>query len=271
MNYHDGHIHTPYCPHGSADPLKAYAEAAIKKGFSAISFMEHAPLPNSFTDPVPEQDSAMSYSALENYLKDCEHVKKEYQQHINILTGLEVDYIAGYEEETTTFLNLWGPYLDDSILSVHFLTLDHRTYSCIDYSKENFQTFLKQAGSLENVYQCYYQTLIQAASSNLGAYKPERLGHMTLVRKFQQAFPRNFSDAGMIENVLAAVKDNKMSLDLNGAGLYKTDCQEVYPPKCAADEAKRKGIKLVYGSDAHASKAVGQGSDLIIPWIDAAW
>ncbi|GEL07331.1 histidinol-phosphatase HisJ [Salisediminibacterium halotolerans] len=267
MNRHDGHIHTPYCPHGSRDSLKSYVENAVFQGFAAISFMEHAPLPESFNDPAPTKDSAMTLHSLDNYLQDCERIKEEYQEHIKILTGLEVDYIAGYENETATFLNQWGPRLDDSILSVHFLTLDSRSYSCIDYSKDTFQTFLTEAGSLEKVYQCYYNTLIQAASADLGAYKPARLGHMTLIRKFQNAFPRKFSDTAMIENVLETVENHGMSLDINGAGLYKPDCREVYPPKYVVETAKKRGIQLVYGSDAHTATAVGQGSGVISPWI----
>ena len=46
--------------------------------------------------------------------------EKEYDGQISILTGLETDFITGYEEETAAFLNTYGPSLDDGILSVHF-------------------------------------------------------------------------------------------------------------------------------------------------------
>lgn len=49
----DGHIHTPYCPHGTLDPIHLYIEKAIQNGFREISFTEHAPLPSNFIDPTP--------------------------------------------------------------------------------------------------------------------------------------------------------------------------------------------------------------------------
>ena len=63
----DGHIHTPFCPHGTKDALEAYVEKALSLGFQEISFTEHAPLPEGFIDPTPEQDSSMDIEQLEDY------------------------------------------------------------------------------------------------------------------------------------------------------------------------------------------------------------
>ena len=41
----DGHIHTPFCPHGTKDSFEEYIEKALSLGFKEISFTEHAPLP----------------------------------------------------------------------------------------------------------------------------------------------------------------------------------------------------------------------------------
>ncbi|HHY21833.1 MAG TPA: PHP domain-containing protein, partial [Bacilli bacterium] len=58
MIFHDGHVHTPFCPHGSKDELEEYVLRAIELGLTGLTFTEHAPLPLSFEDPTPEQDSA---------------------------------------------------------------------------------------------------------------------------------------------------------------------------------------------------------------------
>jgi histidinol-phosphatase (PHP family) len=50
-----------------------------------------------------------------------------------------------------------------------------------------------------------------------------------------------------------------MELDLNAAGLFKPDCQELYPPPWILQEAIQRKIPFVYGSDAHSVKGVGQG------------
>ena len=46
----DGHIHSPYCPHGSKDSFDDYINEAIKKGIKEITFTEHLPVPNNFMD-----------------------------------------------------------------------------------------------------------------------------------------------------------------------------------------------------------------------------
>jgi histidinol-phosphatase (PHP family) len=50
-----------------------------------------------------------------------------------------------------------------------------------------------------------------------------------------------------------------MEIDLNAAGLFKPDCQEIYPPSWILLEAIQRKIPLVYGSDAHSVQGVGQG------------
>lgn len=254
----NGHIHTPYCPHGTKDPLESYVERAILLGFSEISFTEHAPLPKGFIDPTPEQDSSMHIDELENYLQDIERVKEKYKNRIKINAGLEVDFIEGYEEEIKSFLNYYGDKLDDSILSVHFLK-DNETYECLDYSPEVFQKMIHQYGSIEKVYEKYFYTLLQSIQADLGPYKPKRIGHITLVRKFQKKFPIEHEYKEELVQVLLAMKEKGYELDYNGAGTKKPLCREPYPPLWVVKEAMKLHIPLVYGSDAHQVKELDQG------------
>ena len=60
----DGHIHSPYCPHGSSDSFEQYIKKAIEVGVKVMTFTEHLPLPKNFNDPSPENDSAMSEEHL---------------------------------------------------------------------------------------------------------------------------------------------------------------------------------------------------------------
>ena len=94
LNY-DGHIHTPFCPHGSDDPFEAYIERAIALGLTGITFTEHAPLPPSFNDPTPEQDSAMDRHDLPAYITILNKLKEKYNDKIAIHIGLELYYIDG--------------------------------------------------------------------------------------------------------------------------------------------------------------------------------
>ncbi len=261
---HAGHVHTPYCPHGTIDALADYCEAAIRLGIKGITFSEHAPLPPSFSDPTPSKDSAMERKQLERYVEEIERLKQEYAGKLTILTGLEVDYIEGYEEETTAFLKEIGPHLDDSILSVHFLKIDS-SYICIDYSPEAFAEAVRSLGSVDDVYRQYFATVARSIEADLGRYKPKRIGHITLVRKFRKQFEPSASFEREIANLLALIKKHSYELDYNGAGVVKPLCGETYPCETIAERAAQLGIPLVYGSDAHQVKALMSGVKELSP------
>lgn len=246
----DGHIHTPYCPHGTMDSFHLYIEKAIQHDFHEITFTEHAPLPANFIDPTPNQDSGMNITKLESYLSELDDLKKQYKKDIIISCGLEIDFISGYEQETMSFLNTYGKYLDDSILSVHFLKFQN-DYTCIDFSKSTYLSFIQQVGNPIAVYKLYYKTLMNSITSNLGIYKPKRIGHITLVHKFQHALNEKVDDHEEIVSILKEMKYQQLELDVNSAGLSKPYCLESYPPTVYINMAKQLGIPIVFGSDAH--------------------
>ncbi|MED3662540.1 histidinol-phosphatase HisJ [Ureibacillus terrenus] len=260
----DGHIHTPFCPHGTADPLEQYIEKAIQHRFTDITFTEHAPLPGNFTDPTPEKDSGMKPELLSTYIETLEQLKRKYKNDINIHIGLEVDFIAGFEEETKNFLDQIGPRLDDAILSVHFLKWNDE-YVCIDYSETEFMKFAEKVGNVEAVYDLYYDTVIQSIEADLGQFKPRRIGHPTLVHKFQHAHNILVEDEHRIKEVLNKMKEFGFELDVNSAGLSKKYCREPYPPFPMIEYAKSIRLPLVFGSDAHSVKDLHQHYEKIFP------
>lgn len=257
----DGHVHTPFCPHGTEDPISAYVERALELGYSEITFAEHAPLPKGFTDPTPSMDSAMRLEDLEGYFAALEEVKRSYKGRIKINLGLEVDFIEGFESETKAFLDEYGRHLDDSILSVHFLKLPNGRYDCLDYSPGTFGAMLEQYGSVKNLHLHYYLTVLKSVQSDLGTSKPGRIGHITLANKFQLKYPLKESLGEEVSEILTEIARREYELDYNGAGTAKPLCREPYPPDWIAGKAKLLGIQLVYGSDAHQVKELGQGLD----------
>ena len=258
----DGHIHTPFCPHGTQDPLEEYIEKAIQHGFTHISFTEHAPLPSSFTDPTPDKDSGMDAGLMEDYIAQLQELKLHYKNKIHVNIGLEVDYIEGYEKETSIFLNHYGPQLDDAILSVHFL-LHEGSYTCIDFSQEEYLRFAQEVGGIQAMYDLYYQTVRKSISADLGPYKPKRIGHPTLIHKFQLAHNEKVEDDEQIKAVLQLMQQQGYELDFNSAGLSKPLCREPYPPYHLVDYAKSIGLHYVFGSDAHLVKDLHQHYDTI--------
>ncbi|MBM7660523.1 histidinol-phosphatase (PHP family) [Bacillus mesophilus] len=260
----DGHIHTPFCPHGTKDSFEHYIEKAIGLGFKEISFTEHAPLPINFNDPTPLKDSSMRLEHLDSYFETITQLKERYSNQIKINRGLEVDYIEGYEDEIRSFLLKYGPLIDDSILSVHFLKKD-TSYYCMDYSPDAFGEMITIFGSVEHIYKSYYETVLKSIHSDLGLFKPKRIGHLTLAHKFQKKFPVQHSFEQEIREILVNMKEKQLQLDYNGAGINKPLCKEPYPPHWVIKEAITLSIPLVYGSDAHQVKDLHQGIDYLYP------
>lgn len=256
----DGHIHTPYCPHGTKDSFHDYIARALALGYKEITFTEHAPLPINFEDTTPTKDSAMAFDCIEAYLHNLDKIKHEYRGELKINVGLEIDYIEGFEKEISQFLNHYGPYLDDAILSVHFLKHDGQ-YDCLDYSPEVFANMVERYNTIDAIYKRYYKTVLKSVLADLGPYKPKRIGHITLVHKFQKKFPGTRSFVPEITELLQAIKAQGYELDYNGAGTAKPLCREPYPPDWVVDKAVSMGIPLIYGSDAHQKKDLNQGKE----------
>lgn len=260
----DGHIHTPFCPHGSKDCFEMYIEKAIENNFTHISFTEHAPLPPSFDDPTPDKDCGMDQKLLQSYFESLKTLKLQYKNQININIGLEIDYISGFEQQTKQFLNNFGPLLDDAILSVHFLQWENE-YCCIDFSKEVYLDFANKVGGINNLYELYYKTVRDSITADLGPYKPRRIGHPTLIHKFQHAHKQSINDDEQIKSIFHLMKEQNYEMDFNSAGLSKPLCKEPYPPLHLFDYAKSIGLHCVFGSDAHTAKDLHQHYHILFP------
>jgi len=260
----DGHTHTEFCPHGSREATELFIQRAIELGFETYSLTEHPPLPVHFRDPAPDRSCGMVPQDLEPYLNHAKELSVRFSHQIVVKVGLEVDFIPGFEGEIRHLLDQAGSELRDSVLSVHFLP-GKEGWRCIDYSAEDFkQGLLDIYGSIESVHEAYWLTVKQAVEADLGPFKPRRIGHLSLVHKFQKKFP--LQDPKRFQpdvcEILDRIQAKGMELDLNAAGLFKPDCQEFYPPPWILREALQRKIPFVYGSDAHSVNGVGQGFEL---------
>lgn len=251
----DGHIHSPYCPHGTKDAFEEYVERAIEIGLEEMTFTEHLPLPTGFKDPSPEDDSAMKIDKLNSYINDVKAIKEKYADKIKINVGLEVDYIEGYEEYTRDILNEVGEELDDAILSVHIIKVDDE-YHCVDYNPEEFIKLAHRLGGIDNLYSKYYQSVKKAINSDLGKFKPKRIGHLNLVRKFNQVHPHDYSKNKDLLELIKLIKDENYEVDYNISGLRKNDCKEPYLHGDLLDLIKEHDIPMVFGTDSHCADEI---------------
>jgi histidinol-phosphatase (PHP family) len=121
---------------------------------------------------------------------------------------------------------------------------------------------MRYYGSYEQIQLEYYRVIKEALKSELGPYKPNRIGHLTLCNKFQCRFNPKKEVAEDVKKSIIDILDYmaryNYSLDVNTAGLYKEYCGEIYPSPWIVDNAYKLGIQLVYGSDSHAVADVGR-------------
>ncbi|MGL5693488.1 MAG: histidinol-phosphatase HisJ, partial [Peptostreptococcaceae bacterium] len=250
------------CPHGSNDTIEEYINKALEIGLDEITFTEHLPLPKNFVDPSPENDSAMDMESLDKYIEEVQSLKSKYKDKIKINVGVEVDYIEGYESEIKELLDQYGEYFDDSILSVHMLNINDGYY-LIDYSKDEFKNISNMLSGVSNVYYKYYKTVKKAVSADLGKYKPKRIGHINLVRKFNNIFPYNYENNIVLEELLIQIKEKGYELDYNVSGLFKEDCNETYIDGPLLKLIKKYDIPMVFGSDSHSVSHMDEVASIV--------
>lgn len=257
----DGHLHTPFCPHGSTDPLQAYVEQALARGIKTLTFTEHAPFPARFLDPTPDKDSAMSVESLPLYIEAIQTLKRSYPE-LDIRLGLEIDYLPGCESETLAIFEPYADVLDETILSKHFLLVDGELLP-VDFSAESFDTLVHRVGSFEEVMRRYYTALEAGLAFPWERLKVDRIGHIDLPIKYQTNYVWDRSNVQTEQSLLLQTMAARgFGLDLNTAGQRKPECGQPYAIDVAS-EAAGLGIPFVLGSDAHIAKDVGAGFENI--------
>ncbi|CAK1228355.1 histidinol-phosphatase HisJ [Fructobacillus evanidus] len=262
----DGHTHTRFSHHGSQEPLDLYLERAIELGFTDYVVTEHAPLPDAFlaayTGPrSQDDDSAMLASELTAYKAEVARVKEKYGNQIRIHQGFEVDYLPGYEAETKAFLQENANWIDEIVLSVHFLRNSSGLIGPIDYDTDQLKQFFPvELQNPQVLFNKYVTAVQQSIEFDTGLSTPVRIGHITLIRKFQKYF--GFPDFDQenqrkITAILTSILAKGYELDVNAAGLRKEFCGESYPDAKILRQAVELQVPMTYGSDAHAVADLG--------------
>ncbi|HLE61198.1 MAG TPA: histidinol-phosphatase HisJ family protein [Thermoanaerobaculaceae bacterium] len=240
----DTHIHTSRCGHaGGRD--EEYVEAAIAGGLAAVALTDHAP----FYWLSPERRDprlAMASEDLPRYVEEVLALAARYRGQIEVLLGLEADYIAGREE---VLVRLLEAYPFDVVLgSVHFLDgwlVDApSSLARLDQGQEE----------VDRVWARYAELLIAAAGSGLF----DVLTHLDLPKKFGHRPSLPF--AGRQSEIVAAVAASSCAVELSSAG-RRRPVEEDYPAPDLQRELASAGVAFVLSSDAHAPAEVGFGFD----------
>lgn len=245
------HTHTRYCD-GNGTPQEI-AEAALTKRFTHLGFSSHAPVPF-------QTDWTMPAGFLAAYLKDARRVQKEFRNRMQILVGLEVDYIPEMVSPTSPRTVSLG--LDYTIGSVHFLgTLQDGLHWTVDGPPEELERGIAESfgGSVRKALERYFHLVSEMVLS----HPPDIVGHLDLVKKNNQ-HDRFFSEEetwyrSLIGECLAAVASSSCLIEVNTGGMTRGFLKTPYPSEWVLRECLKRNIPIVLNSDSHHASHLDGG------------
>lgn len=238
----DTHTHTARCGHaGGRD--EEYVQRALACGLNAIAVTDHLPLywlPASQRDPT----LAMAEEELPRYVEAVLALQERFRGQIEVLLGVEADYVAGHEEALALLLERY-PF-DVVLGSVHWVG-----EWWVD-APSSLPRYRKGQEEVDRIWADYAEALVAVAGSGLF----DVLTHLDLPKKFGFRPSRPF--AGLQDEVVAAVAASGCAVEVSSAGRRKP-VGEDYPSRELLAALLGRGVPLVLSSDAHAPAEVGWG------------
>lgn len=127
------HVHTRRCKHAEDIADEAYVRRAIELGSKRIVFTDHAPFPgNPF-------GNRMDIEELPEYIATISELKEKYKESIEVLCGLEVEYLPSFDDYIRVLKEMDG--MDLLILGQHLYELPDKpmewSFSLEDMSEEH--------------------------------------------------------------------------------------------------------------------------------------
>jgi len=263
FSYHGGHS-GEFCGHAKGK-LEPVVQRAIEAGFTHYGLSEHCP---RYRDQDLYSDEAalgMTPASLlatfRQYIDEAFMLRERYADRIQVLVGFETerlppgDWLARMRE-----LRALAPF-EYVIGSVHDVD-----GVWVDYKREVTEQLAEQVGGRARLQARYFD----AVADMVRALKPEVVGHIDLIRKFEgpdasidpAAWPH-------LEAALEAVRDAGAALDVN-CGAARRGLSPVYPLPAILKRAREIGVGVTLGDDGHGAHDVGVGLDACMQAITAA-
>jgi histidinol-phosphatase (PHP family) len=252
---HGGHS-GEFCDHADGS-LAEILEAAVARGCSVYGVSEHAPRVSG--DLLYDEERAMGYTVetllqiFDAYAVRLDELVGHFRGKLTILRGFESEVVPT-DRYVEVMLGLREQYnFDYMVGSVH-----HVAGFIIDYRADHFEAAQAACGGLEGLAVRYYETY----ASMVRNLRPEVAAHFDLVRRnapgdAEVATPRAREAAFA---ALEAVRDADCILDINTGG-YRKGLGRPYPAPWVLAEARRLGIPVCFGDDAHRPSEVASHFD----------
>lgn len=249
------HTHCTFCD-GKAS-ASDMAKSAFRKGFAVLGFTSHSPLPF-------EAHWALKQEKVSEYIETVAALKKEYYGKMEILLGLELDFIpkivTGFED------SIKNMHLDFLLGSVHFVTAPDGTRFTIDENGAAFFVHLKDlyGNDVKAMVKDYYRT--QSALIEMKNF--DILGHPDLVKKNNKN-GELFDDKdrwyrNLAYECIETLKNTDIVVEINTGGLSREKTNSIYPEPFLLKKMHELGIPITINSDAHEEEHIGAFYELAV-------
>jgi histidinol-phosphatase (PHP family) len=244
------HTHTHFSD-GSSPP-EDYIKEAIGQGFRSLGFSDHSPLPFDNTFALREERA-------QEYCDTIIRLKNKYKGKLDILLGMEVDYIPGVGHPPSWFRQKFP--LDFIIGSVHLVkNADEEELWFIDGPHaETYDNGLSKVfgGDIRKAVTAYYLQLQELIS----VYKPDIVGHPDKIKMHNKG--RYFDEnepwyRKLVDETLGVILDARCWMEVNTRGIYKKRSDTLFPGPEVLRKAHALGIPVTITSDAHKPHELSQ-------------
>ena len=241
----DGHVHTRLCHHARGE-MEEYVLAGIAVGLKKIIFLEHHETGINYFE-----SSWLTEAEFVAYHAEGRRLAAKYAGKIEIGCGVEVGANPDHLQETADFL---GRFAWDRIgLSYHYLWAGNEHVNMVSRRPESIA--LMEAIGVEKVAAAYFDGLTRA----LAVIPTDVVCHLDAVLRHCPSFAFTDGHFARVREILALMREKDIALEVNTSGFALRG--EPYPAMPILREARRMGIRLAAGSDAHRPADVGRYFD----------
>ncbi len=260
-SYHGGHSGR-YCLHAHGN-LADVLQAAYARGFSHYGLSEHAPRFRP-QDLFPEEQGLRPDQLLEMFyafVSEARALQLQWQGRMEVLVGMETERLPP-ESWATAMTDLRSQcQLDYLVGSVH-----HVNGICIDFAAETTAQLARDLGGPAALQIHYFEAVAELVQ----VLRPEVVGHLDLIRKFDGPTPQIRPEAWpALQRALQSIEAAGSVIDVNAAPVRR-GLGPVYPLPDVLDQARRMGIAVTLGDDSHAPQDVGGGLQACVAAVAAA-
>jgi histidinol-phosphatase (PHP family) len=237
------HSHCMHCD--GKGHLEDYVKTAIEKGFKALGFSSHSPLPFA-------NHWSLSQESFQQYVKEAKLLKEKYRKSIDLYLGLEIDYIPEFSADFKSFITQTP--LDYSIGSIHLVRHPQSgEIWFIDGPEEGFINGVTEIfnGDYREAVTAFYRQTIEMIQTQ----KPTIIGHIDKVKMHNKERWFSTTDqwySDLVDETLRVVLEHGCIVEVNTRGIYSGKSTELFPSLSIISKCHEMGIPLMVNTDSHA-------------------